>query len=104
MEARKIELLAAQAVEYSLKASKIESLLKKRAELLKTIDDIAFLKSNAGRMVFTGQSGKVGEDHNLREVYINGIAGCVAVPTLLLSLANNALDGVELDMELLVSN
>ena len=59
--------------------------------LRKTIIDLDFLIMDAGNMVFTGKSSRMGELSYLREVKINDLAGCKVVPELLKELANKQL-------------
>jgi len=98
MDDTNIKLLKVKADEHITKANKINSLIKARAEVTNAIEDILFLKRNAGRMIFTGQSGKIDDSTNLKEIYINGLAGCVAVPNLLLELAKTKLDQIEFEI------
>ena len=84
-----------------LKISKINTLLQNREDIKQTILDIRFLKQNAGCMIYTGQSGKMYEPEFLRTIKINDLAGCVAIPELLLKLADKKLEETELELSIL---
>ena len=84
-----------------LKISKINTLLQDRKNIKQAILDIKFLKQNAGCMIYTGQSGKLYEPAFLRTVKINDLAGCVAIPELLLKLADKKLEEIELELSTL---
>lgn len=84
--------------EAEIKAGKISRLLSDAADLEQAIDDLKYLQKHAGEMIFTGNSGKIGEkDVMLKTVKINTLAGCVVVPALLIELATKRLR--ELDEE-----
>ncbi len=79
-----------------IKSSKITRLLDDKKALEKAIEDLNYLKLHAGEMIFTGNSGKIGDrDVLLKKVKINTLAGCVAVPDLLLDLAAKRLVEIE---------
>ena len=82
--------------ENEIKINKIGRLLDDKLALDKTIDDLKYLQHHAGEMIFTGNSGKISErDVMLRTVKINTLAGCVAVPKLLIELAEKKLATLE---------
>jgi hypothetical protein len=72
------------------KARLLNKLLSEYYSVLNTMNEIDGIKY-AGRMMFIGKSGKIGEDKPIVEININNIGGCVAVPELLNELANNEL-------------
>jgi hypothetical protein len=87
-----IEKLEAIKDEAEKKARKIGRLLADRETLTRAIEDLKYLKHHAGEMIFTGNSGKIGElDVMLKTVKINTLGGCVAVPALLIELAEKRL-------------
>ncbi|MCK5616698.1 hypothetical protein KAR91_83325 [Candidatus Pacearchaeota archaeon] len=96
MNIRKLEEAMNEA---QLKASRIKRLLDARAAIESTIANIRHLKTNAGAKIFTGRSGKIGEDNLLCEVRINDVGGCVAVPDLLLELAEKKLADLDKEAE-----
>jgi phage terminase large subunit-like protein len=86
-----------------IKAAKIGRLLDDKTAIERAIEDLTHLQKHAGEMIFTGNSGKVGEkDVLLKKVKINTLAGCVAVPKLLIELAQKRLIEIESDAEKLV--
>jgi len=81
-----------------IKAGKIRRLLSDKEDLEKAVEDLKYLQKHAGEMIFTGNSGRIGErEVMLKTVKINTLAGCVAVPKLLIELAEAKLK--ELDIE-----
>jgi len=84
------------------KIDEIDTLIQKRRRLKQLIIDVNSLRRNAGKMIFTGKSGKISEQKLLQQVSINDIGGCVAVPELILSLANERLKEYEVEMDYLL--
>ena len=79
-----------------IKANKIGRLLNDKVDIEKAIEDLKYLQKHAEEMIFTGNSGKIGErDVMLKTVKINTLAGCVAVPKLLIELAEAKLKELE---------
>ena len=68
-----------------------KSTAMKKQQIEKMIEDINHLRKHAGVMLFSGRSGRIGEGEILREVRINDLSGCVAIPELLLELAEQKL-------------
>ena len=86
-----------------IKAAKIGRLLDDKAAMEQAIEDLKYLQKHAGEMIFTGNSGKINErDVLLKKVKINTLAGCVAVPKLLIELAQKKLVKIEAEAEALV--
>ena len=85
--------------------SKIDRLLKDKSDLEQAIQDLKYLKRHSGEMIFTGNSGRINErDVMLRKVKVNTLGGCVAVPDLLIELAEKKLIELSLISELLANN
>lgn len=81
-----------------IKANKIGKLLNDKANLEQSIEDLKYLQKHAGEMIFTGNSGRIGErEVMLKTVKINTLAGCVAVPKLLIELAETKLKELEIE-------
>lgn len=79
-----------------IKRLAIDRLLGEKAEIEQAVADLKYLQRHAGEMIFTGNSGKIGErDVMLKTIKINTIAGCVAVPELLIDLAEKKLAELE---------
>ena len=85
--------------EAQMKANRIKRLLDARVAIESTIANIKHLKGHAGAKIFTGRSGKIGEHALLCEVSINDVGGCLAVPDLLLELAEKKLADLEKEAE-----
>ena len=77
----------------------LDRLIGDSAHYSTVIRELKFLKYNAGTMLFTGKSGKIGEDAIVGSVRINDVGGCVAVPALLLKLATKKLDAVNKEIK-----
>ena len=92
MNIEKVKKVAEKA---EVKFLQINRLLKQRDSVLKTIQDLKELKKHAGTMLFTGKSGKIGDESILFEIYVNGIGGCVEVPRLIMELAEKKLKHIE---------
>lgn len=84
-----IEKLMIIKDEADIKSAKITRLFEDTREIKKAIEDLKYLQRHAGEMIFTGNSGRIGDrDVMLKKVKINTLAGCVVVPALLLELAD----------------
>ncbi len=89
------ELLKTEKLKASNRAHKIDKLLTEREDLFNLIDDIKYLQKYAGEMLFSGKSGKINECEIIKTVKINTLRGCVAVPKLLIELAEARLAELE---------
>jgi hypothetical protein len=79
-----------------IKAAKIKRLLLDSEALTKAIDDLKYLQRHAGEMIFTGNSGRIGErEVMLKTVKINTLGGCIAIPVLLIELAEKKLAKID---------
>lgn len=74
-----------------IKINNLDALIKKYEEIQQIIVDIGYLKKYGGKLLFSGKSGKIGEDNILREIHINSVDGCLMVPALILKLADEKL-------------
>lgn len=93
-----IEKLEAIKDAAEIKAAKIKRLLSDRDVLMQAIDDLKYLQLHAGEMIFTGNSGRIGErEVMLKTVKINTLGGCVAIPALLIELAEKKLAEIDKD-------
>ena len=89
--------------EAEAKRNKIDNLLQKHKELQQLIINVNSLRRNAGEMIFTGRSGKISEPNLLlQKIIINDIGGCVAIPRLILALANKRLKEYETELNVFV--
>ena len=89
----------------SIKVNKITRIVDDISDLEKAISDLQHLKLHAGEMIFTGNSGRIGErEVMLKTVKINTLGGCVAVPDLLLELARNKLKELEKSANEIISS
>ena len=101
LEMNTIDLLKMKN-EAEIKVGKIERLLADKEAVEKAIEDLKHLQKHAGEMIFTGNSGKIGErDVTLKTVKINTLAGCVAIPKLLIELAEAKLKELEAEADTL---
>ena len=99
-----IEQLIDERNKAEVKVAKINRVLDDKAALEQAIEDLKFLQHHAGEMIFTGNSGRIGErDVMLKKVKINTLAGCVAVPKLLIELAEKQLKLIHAKAEQLVT-
>jgi len=87
--------------EAEAKKNKIDNLLQKHKELQQIILDVNSLRRNAGEMIFTGRTGRTSEPNLLQQVRINDVAGCVAIPELILQLADKRLKEYETELNAL---
>jgi len=95
MELEKLEKLVAIRDKAEAKKNKIDNLLQKYKKLQQIILDIKYLMGNAGEMIFTGRTGRLSEPEFLLMVRINDVGGCVAIPELMLQLADKRLKELE---------
>ena len=85
--------------EAEAKKNKIDNLLQKYKELQQLIMDVNLLKQNAGEMIFTGRNNS--ESNLLQQIKINDVAGCVAIPELILQLAEKRMKEYEIELNVL---
>lgn len=92
------ESLKKIASDAEIKLNKVNKLINDRLSVQQSIEDVRYMKAHAGEMFFTGNSGKIGErDVYLKKIKLNTIAGCVAIPDLILSLAEKKLRNIEIE-------
>lgn len=97
-----IDKLVKLKEEAEIKIRRINKLLSTKAEIEQAIEDLKYIEKYSGEMILTANNGKIGErDILLRKVNVNLLAGCVAVPKLLLELAENRLKKIEKEVETL---
>lgn len=97
-----IDKLVKLKEEAEIKIRRINKLLSTKAEIEQAIEDLKYIEKYSGEMILTANDGKIGErDILLRKVNVNLLAGCVAVPKLLLELAENRLKKIEKEVETL---
>ena len=80
---------------YEAKIGEIDNLSQKCRRLKQLIIDVNSLRRNAGEMIFTGKNAS---GRKLEQVVINDVGGCVAVPELILELANERLKECEVKL------
>lgn len=82
----------------------INKLLTQHVAVQAALKNISHIQENAGKMFFTGESGKMNEEDIIGTVNIGAIAGYAEVPVLLRKLAYEKKGKIEAKMQVIIDN
>jgi hypothetical protein len=95
--------LLALEVEAQHRVNEISNLLVRNEKLDDIINTISIWKRQAGKLLITGISGKIGDDTIMGQINLSHLSGAVAVPDLLLKLAHKKLSELDAEAERILS-
>jgi len=90
-----LDRLEIEKEKLEIKLNKIKALEERHYRASVAKEDTEYLQKNAGKMIFTGRIGKVGDQRTMNEVVLNDVAGCQLVPELIIQLANKKIKEIE---------